>query len=134
MLASRCTIRSRIEPALRYWAQAYSSNSLPKFESDRCSSSAAFCSSAFNASSSRIEMKSFDWGTVSSIAENYLSGMILKVYLCGSQEENERNLWMGLENSRIAGWGLAQPRATTTEAAPAFVVFEGWAPRTRTPY
>jgi hypothetical protein len=55
-------MRACIEPALRYWAQAYSRRSLPKLESDRRSISAAACSSALSALSSRTDMKSFDWG------------------------------------------------------------------------
>ncbi len=62
-----------MEPASRYWSQAYSISSLPKFESDRCSSSAALCNSAFSASSSRIEMKSFDRGMGFLFASNRLS-------------------------------------------------------------
>ena len=71
MLCCCCScvaMRARIEPAWRYCAQAYSSKSLPKFESDRRSISAAACSSALSASSSRIDMKSFDWGMLLSIA------------------------------------------------------------------
>src|SRR6266576_1136843 len=51
--------RSCNEPALRYSPQAYSSNNLLKFDSDRLSTSAALRSSALSFSSKRTVMKSF---------------------------------------------------------------------------